>query len=219
MPRVFDHASEREHGALRSRITRHTQRRKSFMDMGNFPGRTAIVAGEDRLLRMIVEISPNASLISNMLSGMSTRIIRRASMSFCSSIHLAIWVEVFFEPCCSMADQVSMGLRTGAHEGDHFCQFMECGGAQRGKNNAVFLRSISGGDAAHARDGKHAHAVSPRQGEFFKGRQRIEECFGDCACAQGLFCGRRHRRPRPIRQANLYAKLRRPLRPRCGPLS
>ena len=55
VPRVFHHASEREHGAFRRGITGHAQRGKSFVDVGNFPGCAAIVAGEDRLVRMTAD--------------------------------------------------------------------------------------------------------------------------------------------------------------------
>jgi len=55
MPRVFDHASEREHGALRRGIARHIQRGKSFMNVGDFSGCASVVTREDRLFRMTAE--------------------------------------------------------------------------------------------------------------------------------------------------------------------
>jgi len=45
-----------------------------------------------------------------------------------------------------------------------------------------------------------------------------KKASGSCVRTR-LFCGRPHRILRPIRQASLYVKLRRPLQPRCGRLS
>jgi hypothetical protein len=64
MSRVFHHASERKHGTLRRGITRHAQCRKSFMNVGDLPGRPAVVTREIWLVRMMEKISAKASEMS-----------------------------------------------------------------------------------------------------------------------------------------------------------